>query len=468
MKRIRIIQPVLLAVVLGGGFAMVALIAISILRLMAVATFMNEGYETANYVTESATFLEGGTPVIQVTNKLGNSENLRSLKGDVFKPGSGKISRQVARLTRATYNDPFVRFDRIRLFEICDNTAWYMVVSDEDNRSAYLVGYSGKTKMPIGYCGSNGFTPELPPKDSHFHLRSLSKQNDAFTGIKAITKPPTGTYGNVRLLLCEDRLFEISIPTQTLRVVPNIKSPLSGGVMVSENGNRTVISTKDQVIIFSDDDKKEDRYTLPPDLQKSNVFTLCLDKLKDGELIALTERGLKVQYISFDKSGKVSKKEDALLKTTLPKASNQESRAKIAIVSAAINSVGVTACILTAGVYRESKAGRSLKKFFNNIMKDSSAEMWALIIPMFIVALLAAALCYRRQRKYAQPWTWAWMLFVFLGGLPAMVGYLFHRRWPVLEACPACGKRVPRDREHCAACGKPFPLPEKTGAEVFA
>jgi hypothetical protein len=52
--------------------------------------------------------------------------------------------------------------------------------------------------------------------------------------------------------------------------------------------------------------------------------------------------------------------------------------------------------------------------------------------------------------------------------LAALVGYLFHRRWPVMDACPACGRPVPRDRDSCAACGAEFPPPALKGIEVFA
>jgi predicted amidophosphoribosyltransferase len=60
------------------------------------------------------------------------------------------------------------------------------------------------------------------------------------------------------------------------------------------------------------------------------------------------------------------------------------------------------------------------------------------------------------------------VIFVLLGGIPALLGYLWHRRWPVLEPCPACGQVVPRDREQCARCGVEFPVPKRHGIEVFA
>ncbi len=91
--------------------------------------------------------------------------------------------------------------------------------------------------------------------------------------------------------------------------------------------------------------------------------------------------------------------------------------------------------------------------------------------PFAAVTLLAAALawyCCRRHRRYCQPASGVWFGFVLLAGVPGLVAYLCHRRWPVLEKCPACGHDVPRDREACARCGAAFPTAEPTGCEVFA
>jgi hypothetical protein len=100
------------------------------------------------------------------------------------------------------------------------------------------------------------------------------------------------------------------------------------------------------------------------------------------------------------------------------------------------------------------------------------ARSWSVRWPsVLVVSLLSAGLawyCRCRQKRYAQPWTGVWMALVFLGGLPGLVGYLFHRSWPPREPCPNCGHTVPRDREACSACGKEFPPPQRTGVEVFA
>ena len=96
------------------------------------------------------------------------------------------------------------------------------------------------------------------------------------------------------------------------------------------------------------------------------------------------------------------------------------------------------------------------------------AEIWPALL---VVTLLAAALawyCCRRQRRYYQSCKHRLVRVRLALGLPGLVGYLFHRRWPVLEKCPACGHDVPRDREVCAECGAAFPPPEAKGSEVFA
>ena len=84
------------------------------------------------------------------------------------------------------------------------------------------------------------------------------------------------------------------------------------------------------------------------------------------------------------------------------------------------------------------------------------------------LSALFAWICARRQAKYAQPWTKTWVVFVFLLGLPGLLGYLWHRRWPVLEKCPSCQAASPRDRLACPRCHADFPEPGPVGLEVLA
>jgi len=62
----------------------------------------------------------------------------------------------------------------------------------------------------------------------------------------------------------------------------------------------------------------------------------------------------------------------------------------------------------------------------------------------------------------------AYALFGLLGGLPAVAGYLTHRRWGVRVRCSSCGREVLLRGEKCSGCAAEFPQPESVGTEVFA
>ena len=93
---------------------------------------------------------------------------------------------------------------------------------------------------------------------------------------------------------------------------------------------------------------------------------------------------------------------------------------------------------------------------------------WPMLLVTGAICVVLAMLCYRRQRRYGLPWTWVWVGFVLLFGVPAYLGYLAHRSWPSRLPCPSCGKPVPRNREACFACNHDFPAPPPKGIEVFA
>jgi hypothetical protein len=100
------------------------------------------------------------------------------------------------------------------------------------------------------------------------------------------------------------------------------------------------------------------------------------------------------------------------------------------------------------------------------------AEIWAATWPGLLavcfLSALAAAYVFRRQKRYGPRGAIGWAIFVLIAGPAGMLGYLWHRRWPVIERCPACGASAPRDREACRACRAEFPAPKQLGFEVFA
>lgn len=69
----------------------------------------------------------------------------------------------------------------------------------------------------------------------------------------------------------------------------------------------------------------------------------------------------------------------------------------------------------------------------NEVVKDL-VERMPYAIPVAIIAgLLSTIACWRRQVRYQADWTKTWVVFVFLFGLPALIAWRVHRRWPPLE-----------------------------------
>jgi len=92
------------------------------------------------------------------------------------------------------------------------------------------------------------------------------------------------------------------------------------------------------------------------------------------------------------------------------------------------------------------------------------------LIAVLALSLILAVLAWRRSRAFglSRKERTTCVLFVLLFGLPAYVGFLLYRRWPIRQPCPSCQARVPRDRGACAECGSGFPDPGLKGIEIFA
>jgi hypothetical protein len=95
---------------------------------------------------------------------------------------------------------------------------------------------------------------------------------------------------------------------------------------------------------------------------------------------------------------------------------------------------------------------------------------WPSLAGALALSAVLAMIASRRSRVFgpARSDRAVWTCFVLLLGLPAFLGFLLARRWPIRTPCPHCGARSPRDRGGCAACGTRFPDPPYRGIEIFA
>jgi hypothetical protein len=95
---------------------------------------------------------------------------------------------------------------------------------------------------------------------------------------------------------------------------------------------------------------------------------------------------------------------------------------------------------------------------------------WPSLVAALALSSVLATITRRRCRAFgfSRSQRAAWTCFVFFLGLPAFIGFLLARRWPIREGCPHCHARSPRDRAACAECGATFPEPALRGIEIFA
>jgi len=204
-------------------------------------------------------------------------------------------------------------------------------------------------------------------------------------------------------------------------------------------------------------------YTLPEELRDK---TITLYELDAGTALVtssrrLPDKGQREELLWIDASGKVLRRAEVSFNED--KGSEERDAWTAALI---IPSLIPLALIATSVPLGQETSG--LAPDYATALAHSLAVFWPALLTITLLSAVLAWYCFRRHRRYYQPYSGVWFAFILLTGLPGLVGYLFHRRWPVLEKCPACGHVVPRDRETCAKCGAAFPPPALKGSEVFA
>ncbi|WP_165219895.1 transposase [Aquisphaera insulae] len=171
----------------------------------------------------------------------------------------------------------------------------------------------------------------------------------------------------------------------------------------------------------------------------------------------------RVTYFRVDPDGKITGKEQLTIRTQSGWGRNR--RAEAAYTAAVIPA---PALLLAVYMFLATRA---------DPRRSLSADLWALLsanwaAPVVVLALAAilALAAWRWSRGFglSPRERAAWATFVLLLGIPGLVGFLLHRRWPARVSCPACGERSSCDHDACASCREPFPAPALKGTEIFA
>jgi hypothetical protein len=505
IKRIGIVQPLLLAATIAIGFATVWAV------LMAWGVHMVEELFGTAKPAEYLNFRMDGTPVIE-TYQGANSENVtyRDLEGNAL-----PISREEAWLGNSYLPDSkgYVEYDRLypwlggfrwnkEIMGYSDGgqpmSYWYLICDRNPLASSYFIGFDSVSKQGIGYIGRNGFRSTLPVAEDHFplHEHKVSRSVVVSSQYGYLDREPVNGGSVMGLgrfsprlvyVLAEDSMVEVDLLKRSTRVVLEEPGLLSACQLIRAQSTPTTIQSaaylsqveeylavraKDRILILNRAGKLESSFKIPVEFRDARSFMFCLLSdnsaildVPSADLLSETPQAVgEWQLLWIDGKGNILRRKDYSLQRGDFAGRLQFWPWNTALAIPAPPAMAAVSIVLAPQLL----LALGEEPTYLSALGKSCRQFWPALLVVLLLSAALAVYCFRRQRRYYQPYSGAWFVFVLLTGLPGLVGYLFHRRWPVLENCPACGHAVPRDRETCAKCGAAFPQPAPKGCEVFA
>jgi hypothetical protein len=476
LKRKAILRPLALAFVLASGFAIV----FSILVGWLVSVW--EEWYGKSYVTEFTEVREGGQPLIRrtVVDRGRRHDSYLTLDRVEAHPSNDRPTGAALMVPheREFGEFPLSAWSRVRFFSgDLREDSWYFVHDGLRDGHGYFVGFNTDTKLRVGFIGRRGFSAERPAQDDFFAVAGvglvdrLSSPEEFFPSgwsYSGYGNPSTGDFPLEKIyVIAGNQLLQVDLGKRSVTTIIDSAELIALGVLEPvrpakaprETADGVIhhalmaVRTVDRILLFDAAGKQKIAYMIPADFREKSFTFYDLD---DGTALFSIEGG---EFVWIDVTGNVLTRKKVTLENSLQNDFPWQS----ALFAPAPLMVGAAIAIHAADQVFQGESPS-----YASALKGTLLQAWTALMAVSVLGALLAYVCHRRQRKYAQAWTGAWIVFVFLLGLPGLVGYLFYRRWPVREACPACQQLVPRDREACAACGAEFPPPKPKGIEVFA
>jgi hypothetical protein len=339
--------------------------------------------------------------------------------------------------------------------------AWYVVHDGNLHGRVYMVGFDVSTKRTIGYVGKHGFRPDAPPPDDQFPVHGARVQYTGYFDPDRFASDQVDD--DVKYLLTDEGLMQIDWDKQSVKTVfidDNLVSMARWRVFADDEkpvSQSILVRSSDSVRVLDLAGNVQETFALPAELRNGNLsWTL----LGDGKALAFNQGPISCELFWLDATSTVRRQKVDLQRNV------DSDRKRMTLVSAVVP-VPVVCGAVSAAVPLGSPTARGTESHWTRLVR-LWADTWPPILVVVALAAVLAWLCFRRQRQYGMPWTPAWVVFVFLFGLPGYIGYRTHRRWPTCLPCPSCGRTAPRDRPACCHCHHDFPAPPVTGTEVFA
>lgn len=494
-RTIPLLRPFLLAATLAAGFGTLWFVLVIWLGTTALEAWSAKEQPPREWIVITA----DGTPLIQsfppgnlslvtyrgLTGRDHESPERKDLLPAVYLDGE--------RADDASLSSPRDWPQRIKVFRDEHEPAalWYFVHDGEPDGAGYFVGYERVSNRLIGYIGLSGFRPDPVPPGDRFPVRDELMLGYSFWSSSPISIDWSGPW-DVRKdsqdlpprlvhVPSGNRLRVVDLGARTVATVfesPESIMSLGVSTLSAYSGSdptfpRPILVRTRQAIYKLDHEYKViGTVVLPNEVDRERAITWY--ETRDGRSVvecSATHLSGIILDVSLTRSllyriardGTIQDSGELILPSGAATATERE---QIQLTVAALPAPAVLVPVGVLVVLWGKSA-----RVYPAVLRALLIKSWpSLLLSVLAVSCLLSAFAWRRAREfgYSRLERVLWAGFVLLFGLPAAVGFLVHRRWPVRAPCPHCHRRSPRDRDACAECGTPFPAPALKGIEIFA
>jgi len=493
-RKTSLLRPLLLAATLAAGFGTLW----SVLALWVGTSVLQASAKKNRQSRERLVVTADGRPLVESTP-------LDNLSQVTYRGLNGRAHDDVERKDQLPgvqlFGDHESRYrfflqpgwdQRIKVFtdEREPAAIWYFIHDGQPEGAGYFVGYERVSNRLIGYIGLSGFRAEPVPVDDRIRVDGkLALENWPWSSVplsiwsgRQWTSRPGRWDVPPRLVHVPSgnllRLVDLS--ARTVRTVLETPEPIVSVGVPSVSWYSGGESTKQRPILVRSGqriDKLDHTYkvistfTLPPEIDRQSDATWY--DTDDGQAVvectvpepagdAPDENVAYSRLYRIAADGAIRDSVELTLQTgaNAPSEQAQHSLTALAVPSPAVYVLAESLMAMQANQPENipSALGARLK------------HSWPWLAGVLALSSVLSAVAWLRARAFGRsprgPMVWAG--FVLLLGVPAFVGFLVHRPWPVREPCPHCNALCPRDRDSCSECGTPFPDPALKGIEISA
>lgn len=468
-----LIRPLALATIVGAG-ALVAWFAALMLAVSIYSAFDQREVERSREVVVREdgepllrTYGLNGYEYLTLDSKPAPESEFRILHAAALPPESERALTADFSASLSVLSQRFDDGERAR---------WYLLYDSRKDGSGWLEGFDLTTRHRIGYISRSGFRRDMPPAEDRFRF----DHSPQFFGrhayqyapaIKTVEGKQRVVPQRVLYFMADGGVVSVDLRTRVVRSIlrspdvaaislfPGYFSDTGGSVVSSspQSGPGLAVRLQDRIVVVENGQVRE-TIRLPDGLDEKWISLFWLGPTSAVLAVEDTLRSDQVELIYVSASGEATRRQMVRVRPPAPPESFWDRSEMGAVVP--IPAVMLAGIMAAPMIESEKPPIERLSK--------AIAEFW----PALMVAVLASAAmawyAWRRLNRFGMPYPRTWTVFVFILGLPGLCGLLFHRRWPVREPCPSCGRLSPRDRDACFDCREPFPVPPPKGIEVFA